>query len=416
MTNAARKALAFSHFNFGINRIFEDYCQGIRANVEEYHYLDYIEEYRRLGKRRFEQMVETLIADKNITHVFLIWWSCDLTFDTDFIARLASKVRVVMNFFDTEYFFEGVDRYYAQFADLVLLPDELSRYRYEHLCIPAYTSFSLFNGQAYLAKEKIKQDIDVSFIGNLKQADRAEYVHFLREHGIRVQTYGVGSDNGFISFDEMIRIFNRSRINLNFTGTASFDNYAIDLPRINQRIKQSKGRPIEIALCGGFILSQHAAGIERMFSLEEEFDTFRSKEELLAKVVYYLEHANLRSEMAHRGYLRALTNYDAVAGFRLALDKLDLIPRPHLSRPYLDRSFRRHYAAFRFFYVALFMLQGRLARVVEEFAVIVAGRCLDPVAAYHFAIRGVLHYLREHPKLEQVFKSVRRWLPLKLKY
>lgn len=415
MTTATRKALAFSHFNFGINRVFEDYCQGIRANVEEYHYLDYIEEYRRLGKRRFEQMVERFIADKNITHVFLIWWSCDLTIDADFIARLAAKVRVVMNFFDTEYFFEGVDRYYAQFADLVVLPDQLSRYRYEHLCIPAHTSFALFDGQAYRAEEKIERDIDVSFIGNLKQADRGEYVQYLREYGIRVQTYGVGSDNGFVSFDEMIRIFNRSRINLNFTGTASFDNYAIDLPRINQRIKQSKGRPIEIALCGGFILSQYATGIERMFSLEE-FDTFRSKEELLVKVVYYLEHEAQRSEMAHRSHLRALANYDAVAGFRLVLDKLDSLPRPDLSQIYLDRSFRRNYAAFRFFYISLFMLQGRLTRVAEELSVIVAGRCLDPVAAYHFAIRGLLHHLREHHKLEQVFKSVRRWLPLKLKY
>lgn len=416
MSIPPRRVLVLSHFNVGINRVFEDYCHGIHANVDEYHYLDYIEVYQRNGRRKFEQHIEDIVTKNRITHVFLIWWSCDLTFDAAFVARLACHARIIMNFFDTEYFFEGVDRYYAQSADLVVLPDDLSRYRYEHLCIPAHTSFALFDGSAYLANKAVKHDIDVSFVGNLKQSDRAEYIQFLRENGINVQVYGVGSENGFISFDEMIGVFNRSRINLNFTGTANFDNYAIDLPRINQRIKQSKGRPIEIALCGGFILTQHAAGIERMFTPGDEFDTFLSKEQLLAKIIHYLGHEDQRAAMAQRAHLRALSNYDAVAGFRMVFEKLETLPRPQIESLYLDKGFLRNYAAFRLFHIALFLLQGRLVRVVEEVAIVVKGGGLAPFAAYHFAIRGVLHYLREHPRLEQFFKRARRWIPFKLKY
>lgn len=416
MSKALRKALVLSHFNHGINRVFEDYCQGIRANVDEYYYLDYIDAYRDKGCKRFERDIEGVVITHGITHVFLIWWSCDLTFDVNFLARLARHAKLVMNFFDTEYFFEGVDRYYAQVADLVMLPDELSRYRFEHLGIPAHTSFALFDRYAYTADDTADHDISVSFVGNLKQADRAEYIEFLRQNGIKVESYGIGTNNGFVSFESMVRIFNRSRINLNFTSTTSIDNYAIDLPRINQRIRQSKGRPIEIALCGGFILSQHAPGIEHMFKPGEEFDIFHSKEELLAKVRYYLSHEEQRTEMANRAHQQALSRYDATAGFHLALASLDGQSRPTPTPLYFDKAFCRNYAAFRFFYIVMFLLERRFFQVIPELIIVMRVRSLDLVAAYHFATRGLLHFLREHPTIELFFKRIRRWIPLKLKY
>lgn len=416
MLDIPRRALVLSHFNRGVNRVFEDYCQGIRANVDFYHYLDYIDEYREKGKRGFERHIKELVVDHSITHVFLIWWSCDLTFDVRFLARLAKYARLVMNFFDTEYFFENVDRYYAQVADMVILPDELSRYRFEHLGIPCHTSFALFDRNAYENESEVSFEIDVSFVGNLNQANRAEFVQYLKDQGLRVKTYGIASDNGFVSFKEMVQIFNKSRINLNFTGVSSFKNYAIELPSINQRIRQSKGRPIEIALCGGFILSQDAPGIEKMFVPGDEFDLFCSKEELLAKVKYYLKHEALRVEMASRAHQRALEKYDAEAGFRIALERLDNIPRPQPATIYLDSAFQRNYAAFRFFYIALFLLKGRLLKCFGELMTIACERRLDPAASYYFGLRGALHFLRENPELERFLKKNRRWFPIKIKY
>jgi len=411
-----RRALVLSHFNIGINRVFEDYCRGIRANVDDYHYIDYIDAYLAKGKRWFERDIEQLVVERRITHVFFIWWSCDLTFDVSFLARLSQKARLVMNFFDTEYFFEDVDRYYAQVADIVMLPDELSRYRYDHLGIPCHTSFALFDSAAYRCHAGGPFEIDVSFVGNLKQSDRSEYIRYLKDHGIRVECFGIASDHGFVSFDDMVRIFNRSRIVLNFTGVSSFDNYAIPLPRINQRIKQSKGRPIEIALCGGFILSQYAPGIEKMFMPGEEFDYFRTKEEMLEKVKYYLDNDAQRAEMANRAHQRALASYDTVVGFRNLLERLDDTTHPQPETLYLDPAFRGNYAAFRFFYIVLFLLRGNFPRSISELISVIRARRINILAAYHFSTRGFLHFLREHPELEHFFKKVRRWLPMKLKY
>ncbi|BEV73308.1 MULTISPECIES: glycosyltransferase [unclassified Paludibacterium] len=417
MIENSNRVLVLSHFNDGINRVFEDYCNGIRRNAGVYRYIDYIETYHQLGRRRLESLIDEEVEKYAITHVFFVWWSCDLTFSLDYLSRLSSKAKIVINYFDTEYFFEGVDRYYAQVASLVLLPDWLSRYRYEHLNIPAHTSFALYDKSAYKKLDSIEKDIDVSFVGNLKQSNRAEYIDYLRSNGVNVQTYGVGSENGFASFEKMIEVFNRSKINLNFTGTADFSGYAIRLPSINQRIKQSKGRPIEIALCGGFVLSQHAAGIENMFALGDEFDVFHTREELLEKVRLYLSENNRREAMAQQAYERAIKTYDIDSGFKLVFDKLNGGNLINNSVPVCqDVEFRRNYAAFRFFYVMLFLLQFKIKLAFEEVWVVIKTRRINFSAAYHFSIRGLLHYLRARPKLEQFFKNIRKVVPVKLKY
>src|ERR1051326_653044 len=239
--------LVFSHLIHS-NRVFEDYCNGIRVNCRNYHYVDYIHEYLIYGKERFEKRIERLILEKQIDYIFFIWWSTDLTFDLRFIAKLSSQATVVINYFDSEYFFDDIDRYYAQVADLVILPDCLARYKFEQLNINALTTFALYDKHFYRWDSGRKKNVDVSFVGNLKHADRMQYIDYLKSHGINVQTFGIGSDNGFISFEEMVGVFNTSKINLNFTALSNLKNYVIQPPRINQRIRQSKGRPIEIAL------------------------------------------------------------------------------------------------------------------------------------------------------------------------
>ncbi len=408
--------LTISSYNDGINRVFEDYCNGIKANCENYYYIDYIELYLSNGKRAFEAYIENIVVEKKIDAVFFIWWSCDLTFDIKFLERLSKKTALVMNFFDTEYYFEAVDRYYAQVADLVILPDSLARYRYEHLNINAHTSFALFDGDYYKKQPEIVKDIDVSFIGNLKNADRADYVKYLKDNGINIQTYGTGSDNGFASFEQMVSIFNRSKINLNFTTLATSDNYIVPLPTINQRIKQSKGRPLEIALCGGFILSQYAAGIEQMFDIGEEFDVFYSKEEMLEKIRYYLDKEKRREEMAGKSYDKALDRYEVKAGFRIIFNKLKKLPQKQAFPLYVDAIFLRSYNSSRFFYIARHFLSGRFSLALEELGVVCKYRKISLSMAYFFAIKGIVFALLKKPELYDKLKKVKSLIGMKVKY
>lgn len=408
--------LVISHFNEGINRAFEDYCNGIKAHSRNYYYVDYIQKYSIEGKKVFEKQIEELMLDKKIDCIFFIWWSSDLTFDLYFIERLSQFAIIVMSFFDTEYFFEGVDRYYAQLADLVILPDYLSKYKYELLNINVLTTFTMCDMNFYSKSDSIDKSIDVSFVGNLKQADRKEYIDYLKMQGISVETYGVGSNHGFISFEEMIDVFNKSKINLNFTITSDRKNYIINPPTINQRIKQSKGRPIEIALCGGFVLSEYAPGIEEMFSIGREIDVFNTKEELLEKIQYYLANEKERAEIAIRGYERALKNYDAVRGFENVFNRINKIKPNKNKALYIDGEFLENYTSYRFFYIIHFLFDRKLKNILDELCIVIKFKKINFKKAYNFAIKGFLFYVQKYPKLESSLKKIKNQFELRLKY
>lgn len=415
MKNTFSNPLIISSYNGEINRVFEDYCNGIKANCEKYQYIDYINSYIVLGKSGFERHVEETITRNGCDCIFFIWWSSDLTFDLKFLQKIARTTPLVMNFFDTEYFFESIDRYYAQLARLVILPDSLARYKYQHLNIPAHTSFAMYDGNFY-SRKNARKDIDVSFIGNMKQADRADYVDYLIKNGINVKSYGIGSQNGFCSYEEMIDIFNRSKINLNFTTTAGSANYIVPLPVINQRIRQSKGRPIEVALCGGFILSQYAPGIEEMFEIGSEIDVFSSKEELLEKIRYYLNESDKREAMAERSYQKSRAQYEVKNGFKAIFNTLKKNNNIDNYPLYTDPAFMRAYSSSRFFYIACFLLAGRFSFILEELCVICKARKLSFSMAYFFSIKGFMFVIRRHPKLDFTLKAVKNKLGIKVKY
>lgn len=410
-----KRVLALSSYPENTNRVFEDYCNGIKANSERYFYVDYMRRYAAAGWKALRQEILDLIAVERVDTVFLVLWSSDLSFDLDFLEELSGKVQIVMNFFDTEYFFPSVDRYYAQVADLVILPDHLARFGYEHLGIPAHTSFALFDKEHYRRLDRPK-DIDVSFIGNVLQADRRDYIQFLKDNGVAVQTYGVGSDNGFVSFEEMVEVFNRSRINLNFTSTSNSSSYVVKVPSINQRIRQSKGRPIEIALCGGFILSQNAPGIEHMFEPGREIAIFNDKQQMLDLIRQRLAAAEETQAMADAAHAKAQSQYDVVAGFRTIFDKLEAGTQKAALPVYRDTDFIRGFAAYRFYYMAAFLLSGRFRLVGQEIALVWKSRTLPLGQAYYSAIKGLTFHFRANPRVSGTLKRLRDSLRLKAKY
>lgn len=101
---------------------------------------------------------------------------------------------------------------------------------------------------------------------------------------------GVNIRDGVRTLDEMPKVFNLAKINLNMTH-----------------------RPIETGLplrifdimgCGGFCMTNYQSEIEDMFEIGEEIETYSSIDELIDKCAYYLEHDNERAEIARRGYER----------------------------------------------------------------------------------------------------------------
>lgn len=196
---------------------------------------------------------------------------------------------------------------------------------------------------------------DVTFVGQ-PHGNRRAVIQALGTAGIDVRAWGSGWESGRLSQEEMIRVFNQSRINLNLTDasvstssltartkhrasmwTNSFLNTvpfglrlklmgkrwlsrlpetrphaAIQLGQDAGRKKyadQIKGRNFEIPGCGGFILTGHAEELESYYDIGKEIVCFEDLNDLMEKARYYLSHDDERTAIAQAGYLRTMREH-----------------------------------------------------------------------------------------------------------
>ena len=226
----------------------------------------------------------------------------------EFLREISAKAFLVVNSGDDELFGTWQTIYFAQSADAIMTCDYGGRFLYEQLSIPTVYFFSpvLDFVDNLLISER---EIDVSFVGNCNKADRGEYIKFLRDSGISVATFGVGSGNGFVSRSEFLRIISMSKINLNFTKVDVPDE-VLRVEPWRSNIRQLKARPLEVSCMKSFCLSEFSEDIWKVFSVGSEVDVFSDKDELLNKVRYYLENDAERERMASLAYDRTQKDYD----------------------------------------------------------------------------------------------------------
>lgn len=386
------------------NAIYNDYARGVANNYPDALIVDYFDLYFSYGKKGFENYIHTLIIEKNIHIVLTLFVSGDLTLDIQFLKRLSERCRMGMFFFDSELFFEPVDRYYAQCADLVVLPNSsYFTYPYSLLGIPSLSVGSLFERTKYVNK-KVPKDIDISFVGDITKGRRKEYLAALASHGYTVALYGAGTQNGRISFEEMIDVFNRTKINLNFSDSShqrTFDyqsntDYSM-APNIAMYHKQLKGRPTEIALCGGFTLTQSALGLDEFFT-SEEIATFETEEELQNAISYYLNHPQQREAMEEKAYANAAERFDATRAMRIILPQL-LQQEKKEKTVHLDQLFIRHFMTYHSLYVFNFFFKFKWNLMLEE---------LRLITLSDLRLKSVWSHLRQQFKF-QIIYTLKRW-------
>ena len=61
-------------------------------------------------------------------------------------------------------------------------------------------------------------------------------------------------------------------------------------------------RAMDIMGCGGFLLTNYQADFDDYFVPGKDYQFFESKQDLIEKTAYYLEHDDIRCEIAHNGY------------------------------------------------------------------------------------------------------------------
>ena len=142
---------------------------------------------------------------------------------------------------------------------------------------------------------------DVVFVGAMEE-DRLAQLIYLAQNGIKVHIYGwvkqVKNEihpnlifhNRFLFEEEFSAALGCSKIALNF------------LRKINRDLQTS--RSVEIPAVKGFMLAERTDEHMQLFEEGKEAEFFSSKEELLQKVQYYLQHDTERLAIAKAGYDR----------------------------------------------------------------------------------------------------------------
>lgn len=191
---------------------------------------------------------------------------------------------------------------------------------------------------------------DVTFVGQ-PHGQRRKKIEKLRKAGIDVKCWGFGWPAGVAPFEEMLRIFSQSKINLNFaecSGTFFKRAASVFLKRRGERDRaivldhpknfpdnlksffgsfrpQIKGRNFEIPACQGFLLTEYADNLKDYYQVGEEIVCFDGIEDCVEKIKYYLSHDREREEIAQAGYERTLREHTYEKRFNEIFKTMGLI-------------------------------------------------------------------------------------------
>ena len=104
-------------------------------------------------------------------------------------------------------------------------------------------------------------------------------------------------EDGAFTPEEMVKIFNSSKIVLNIHTWFGQWNYGI-----NPRVFEANG-------CGAFQISDYKEEIPEMYEPEKEIVLYASISELKDKLSYFLQHSEKASEIAEQGFLKTIKHH-----------------------------------------------------------------------------------------------------------
>ncbi len=253
-------------------------------------------------------------------------------------------------FADDHFRWFNFSRYWAPLFHWVATTDVRALTRYRRIGYPnAILSQWACNHFTYKPSDG-PYHYEVTFIGR-PHSNRRRLVHTLEKAGICVHCWGYGWPNGRVSQEEMIQLFSRSKINLNFT-TAAEQGGLKPLARVfldrradrSLRVRppwemrerahvllgklrnQIKGRNFEIPGAGGFLLTGAVEHLEEYYVPGTEVAVFSTPRELVERVQFYLTHDAEREAVREAGYLRTLREHTYVHRFRAIFRTMGLDP------------------------------------------------------------------------------------------
>lgn len=207
----------------------------------------------------------------------------------------------------------------------------------------------------------LSQDFDVTFVGQA-YGDRPAYIKYILSSGIDIRVWGSGwqtynsttvrarqsvwkrmknylrelpsagsptfsteskvpvslpeSIIGDIMRDEdLIRMYSRSKINLGFSTCG--ETY-----KDKEKILQVRLRDFEIPMSGGFYMVEYMEELEEFYAIDKEIVCYKSPEELVNKIKYYLRNDRERESIRKAGFERCQRDHTWHKRFQRVLEEI----------------------------------------------------------------------------------------------
>lgn len=318
-------------------RSFLPSLRGIEG-VEVDHF-PYDEILRTDGRKEMNRRLQALAGRKTDLFFFVLY--NDEIFPETIEGLTRHSGAVTLNWFgDDQWRFDVYSRFRAHLFTWCVTTDEQAVDQYRAIgagnVIHSQWAFNHHEQE----ESSVAEDIDVSFVGQA-HSDRKRLIRRLRAEGFRVETWGRGWENGPLSHREMVTVFKRTKVNLNFTGSVAGwslrgagkvlfsrradGSYSIRPPRevmpsvrllFSGRREQIKGRNFEIPGHGGFLLTAAAEGLERYYVPGKEIGVWTDFRDLVEKIEYYLTHDAERRRMKEEARRRTLAEHTYEQRFR----------------------------------------------------------------------------------------------------
>ncbi|MFN3531094.1 MAG: glycosyltransferase [Candidatus Brocadia sp.] len=288
------RGFSFEHWNF--YHPLKSFCQ--RRDWDFTHY-DFMDRGLSIGIDLMTQELYELVKKERPTYLFAVLFDFHRDPIHEVFKQISALGTITIHWFcDDHWRFEKYSSVVAPHFDYACTTASNALPKYEKLGVSHKVIKTQWacNHELYIPYD-IKKDVDISFVGQ-PHGNRVEILSKLIENGFKLEVFGFGWKNRpRIPFHQMVRLFSRSKINLNLSNSSTL---------IGQQIK---GRNFEIPGTRSFQLTSNAENITGYYVDGKEIVIFNSIEELIDKAKYYLKNEDERNEIATNGYNRTIAEH-----------------------------------------------------------------------------------------------------------
>lgn len=265
---------------------------------------------RRLyGRKKMNEMFLEVIRKEQPDYIFLWLIYDEFLPETLFkIREVCPRSKIISSNYDDDSQFYNFFRFYAPFFDYNIIG--------EKDFIPIYKKDGMNNVFCSMGVSsetfkplQLEKIYDVVFVGTPK-GNRYEFVKYLHQNKINIRVFGHGWEAypdlkeiylGPLESEDFVKVLNQTKIALCFT--RNYWNQPHFIPKV-----------FEIGSTKTFGLIEYFEGYYDVFD-KEEIVMFRTKEEMLEKVKYYLKNQKEREKVSEKAYRKIVSKYSSEVEF-----------------------------------------------------------------------------------------------------